>query len=220
MTSFLLTIDTAAPVVTWGGTSGTTAGQKFVIGYSLDEPAAVAARVVLADARSLAATLFSNRIEVLLPADAPAGVATVQLDVKDDVGNAATRTTTVLLSGAPAAPPPAPPAQETTGFPRVPAPRQRPSPTPAPQRHEGRVRVATSSSSSVTARLEHAAQVKTTVSTYVRARAQSAESSRLGPRTLTTVRVSASHTVQIGVRATSDWRRRDDPALLALLLVD
>lgn len=221
MTSFLLTIDTAAPVVTWGGTSGTTAGQKLVVGYSLDEPAAVAARVVLVDARSLAATLFSNRIEVLLPADAPAGLATVQLDVQDDVGNAATRTTTVLLSGAPAAPPPAPPSQyETTpSFPRVPAPR-RPSPTPAPQRHEGRVRVATRSSSSVKARRQDASQIETTVSTYVRARAQSAESSRLGPRTLTTVRASASHTAKIGARATSDRRRRDDPVLLALLLVD
>lgn len=222
-TTFVLTLDTAAPVVTWGGTGGTTAGELLVVGYSINEPQGTAARVKLADNRSLAATVFSNRIEVLLPADTPAGLATVELDVADDVGNAATRTTTVLLSGAPA-PPSAPPVEYPAPMPGVPGIRPRPR-RPAPQRHETRTRIASRSTSRARAGslAGEPSQVRTRVSTYVRVRTnlpQGAEVSRLVLQTLTTVRVRASDRVQIGARATSDRRRRDDPALLAILLVD
>lgn len=212
----VLRLDTTAPVVTWGGAGGTSAGQNLIVGYSLNEPSAVAARLVLAD-RTLPATVFGDRVEVLLPPDAPAGLATVELDVLDDVGNAATRTHVVLLGGV--APPPTEPVSSLPRPSSRPARRRR----QAPQRHEVRSAITTRSESSIVAHHATVGQIATRVSTYVLARAESPESaevSRLVQRTLTTVRHRAYAPSQVGVRATADRRRRDDPALIALLLVD
>lgn len=204
-------LDTTAPVASWGGATGTIAGELLVIGYTLDEPAAVAARLVLAD-RTLTLDVFPDRLQVLLPPDTPDGLATVELDVLDDVGNAATRTHAYRLGGVVAIP-------EPIGGPRP--SRRRPTPkAPAPQRHETPSRIAVTSSSSVVARHATVQQIRTSVSTYVVHRAASAEVSRIEQKTLTTVRASASTRTSIASTATSDRRRRHDPALLALLLVD
>lgn len=210
-------LDTTAPVATWGGAGGTMAGELLVVGYTLDEPSALAARLVLANG-TLDLDVFPDRVQGLLPPDAPSGLATIELDVEDDVGNAATRTHVLLLGGTAA------PDVETGGLPRPPRrarPPRRIAPEPATKAAPSRVR--TSSSSSIVAHNATVEQVRTRVATYVVSGAnhtRSADSSRSVPTSLTTARVRAyAHTVTVS-RSASDRRHRDDPALVALLLVD
>lgn len=101
----VITLDTSAPEVTWGATTGTTAGELFQIGYELDEPDATLATLTLADARQLPMAVGGSFLQVLLPPDTPSGPATVNLLVEDDLGNQAERTTVVMLIGAAGAAP-------------------------------------------------------------------------------------------------------------------
>lgn len=102
MARFLLTVDTTAPVVTWGEATGAVAGAGFSIPYTLDEPTAqiASATLTLADARELALTDNGSSLAVALPPDTPEGNATVTANVTDDVGNTAQRTHVVYLTGA------------------------------------------------------------------------------------------------------------------------
>lgn len=99
MSSFNLELDTRAPVITWGAAAGTTAGELFQIGYTLDEPELVSAVLRLADGRDVPLTDTGLTLEALLPADTPDGNATVRALVRDDVLNEATRTRTIHLTG-------------------------------------------------------------------------------------------------------------------------
>lgn len=81
---FLLTLDTTAPTVTWGTPHNTTAGELMGINYVASEPLATAV-LILADSRELSMTIGSGALSVLLPPDAPNGLASIR--VGDDVGN-------------------------------------------------------------------------------------------------------------------------------------
>lgn len=120
----VLTLDTRAPRVTWGPAGGTTAGELLEVLYDVDELGVVDAQLRLADGRQLAMLVEPGRMSVLLPADTPAGWATVSAQLVDDVGNQDTAATSVLLRGAvvPPVPRPAP------GWP-APAPQLAPTRT-------------------------------------------------------------------------------------------
>lgn len=106
--SFLLTLDTHAPQLTWGATSGTTAGELLHLEYMLDEPGVQSATITLGDGRELALTDTGSVLEALLPADTPNGAGTVRVVVRDEVWNTHTYTRVLLLAGVVVEPTPAP----------------------------------------------------------------------------------------------------------------
>jgi hypothetical protein len=118
---FVLTLDTRAPVLTWGAATGTTAGELLQVGYSLDEPALVSASIRFADGRTFALGDTGLTLEVLLPPDVPDGNATITALLRDDVLNETTETLVLYIASTVILPEPEPPAP---GFPA--RPRRRP----------------------------------------------------------------------------------------------
>lgn len=102
---FQLRLDTAAPTVTFGAVGGTTAGELLQINYTISEPSITTASIRLADGRTLALEVLSDRLQVLLPPDTPDGNATVTVHTADDVGNTRTQTQVVVLHGTVVVPP-------------------------------------------------------------------------------------------------------------------
>lgn len=78
-----VTLDTTAPSVVFGNSSGTSAGSFFQIAYVSDEP--VARAVLSIGARQLLMTVLADRFTATLPADWPAGF--VAVTVEDDLAN-------------------------------------------------------------------------------------------------------------------------------------
>jgi len=117
MTSFILTLDTTAPVVTWGPVDGAVLGEQFTIQYLINEPGIVSAELQLADGRTLDMEILPDRLRVQLPDDTPDALATVRVHVRDDVGNEAWRTTEVPISGVPYVPPETPTGIPAGGLP-------------------------------------------------------------------------------------------------------
>lgn len=107
--------------LSWHSVTGTTAGELFRAAYTLTQPGIVTATLTLADGRVLPMS-DGNPLEVLLPADTPAGVATITAQI-----NGETYTLGVPLTGtvvvAPDAPRPAPPSGPRPG-PRPPRPQR------------------------------------------------------------------------------------------------
>lgn len=97
---FDLTLDTAAPVVTFGSVVGTTAGQQLQVDYTVDEPASLVAKLTLSDAREFTMGVTGTRFQYVLPLDAPTGIATVEVTAEDDLGNVAVYTLDIPLFGA------------------------------------------------------------------------------------------------------------------------
>lgn len=78
-----VTLDTTAPSVVFGNSSGTSAGSFFQIAYVSDEP--IARAVLSIGARQLVMTVLADRLTATLPADWPAGF--VSITVEDDLAN-------------------------------------------------------------------------------------------------------------------------------------
>lgn len=106
--AFVLTLDTTAPVVTWGAVDGTTAGELLTVLYTIDEPGITSARLELRDGRRLDMDVAADRLTVLLPADLPDGPATLRAFVADEVLNTAQRTVLLHLTGTIVTPAPEP----------------------------------------------------------------------------------------------------------------
>lgn len=123
--SVALVLDTTAPTVAWGGITGATAGELLRVGFTLDEPGVTSATLTLADARVLALAV-GPPLELLLPPDTPAGLATLRAYVEDDVGNTGTYTRTILLQGTVVVPDPGTPVST---YPTRSSRRRRPQPT-------------------------------------------------------------------------------------------
>lgn len=104
--TFDLTLDTSAPVVTWGAVGGATAGELLDVRYETDEPLALA-QLWLPDGRRLDMEVQADRLTVLLPADAPDGVSWIH--AYDDVLNPTPRQA-VNIAGVIVVPPDEPPA--------------------------------------------------------------------------------------------------------------
>lgn len=104
----VIDLDSAAPVIAWGPATGLTAGELLQIAYEIDEPEVIGAELTLVGGTVLTMTVASDRLTVLLPYDAPAGLATISAYVRDAAGNEAIRSTTVLIAGTIVVIPPAP----------------------------------------------------------------------------------------------------------------
>lgn len=213
---FTLTLDTRAPVVTWGAVDGSTAGELLRVGYTLDEPALISATVQLADGRTLPLDDTGLTLEALLPPDTPDGNATIRALVRDDLLNEVTRTLTIHLTGTivvtPDAPAPSP------GFPaRTPRPRRRrPAPVVVTSRTRARVRTRSIAGSGPPRSKPAIAVLR-----YAdRMSAELADSSRAGVSVSSTTHVAvpvaraSSRTVS---RATIHRRDGDDLEVLAAL---
>lgn len=124
-TPFVLTIDTTAPVVTWGQVLDPNAGEDMTVFYAVDEPGVESAEIMLNGGRIVPMVVAPDRLTVRLPDDAANGQAQVRAYVRDSVGNNATRTLAVMVAGVvgPAVPPPAP-----AGGPPMPEPERVVSP--------------------------------------------------------------------------------------------
>jgi len=85
--SFILTLDTTPPAVVWGAVGGNAAGQLMQVAYTVGAEPIDSAEVILADNRHITGTVLADRLEFLLPYDAPDGAATVF--AYDDVLNGA-----------------------------------------------------------------------------------------------------------------------------------
>lgn len=115
--AFTLTVDTAAPHLTWGGVGGAYAGSLLKLGYTVNEPGILVATALLPDGRELPVTVTPSWLEVLLPPDTPDGATRVTAELADDVGNTATAYFDAYVSGtAPSVEPrrPGPGAPATT----------------------------------------------------------------------------------------------------------
>jgi hypothetical protein len=114
--------DREAPNVTFGASSGTTAGEFFQIEYTSDEPLA-SAQLILADGRVLELTVGTGVLSVLLPPDTPEGWASIR--VADAAGNSRTYPAVVQLHGAVVPPVPVRPPSYPSLPRRVVRPRRR-----------------------------------------------------------------------------------------------
>ncbi len=103
--------------LSWFSVTGTTAGELFRAAYTLTHPTTVEATLTLADNRVLQLS-DGNPLEVLLPADTPAGLATITALVDGE-----TYTLGVPLTGTVIAPEEQPRPSPPPGRPR-PKPRQ------------------------------------------------------------------------------------------------
>lgn len=213
--SFNLTLDTHAPLVTWGAVSGTTAGELLQVGYQLDEPELVSAELVLRDGRHLTMTDTGLTLEVALPPDTPNGNATIVAHVRDEVLNEADRQVVVALVGTVVIPEPESEPQ-TPGWPVRP---RRPQPTPAQTKT---VRSRTRLRPSAATRIGTYSPQPTTAIASSSTRTGAAAASRAGwhlearARTTSSAKVSRDSTLELSSRATVG--RRDGPSIEALLL--
>lgn len=209
MSSFKLTLDTLAPDVVFGEATGTTAGEFLRIPYVSNEPIEQA-RLRLPDGSYLAMGVAPDAFEVLLPHDANAGWAGVE--VRDDVWNARLYAAVVQLQGVPLPPPPS--IEPAGGLPR-PARRRRPAPEPTRR---------------VRRRAVYALQTRATASSHIRRYVEipvlrtaatsgaQLESVRLAAVTrICAVRVDGSRRSAVRVGRSAEVRRRDDDSLLLLL---
>lgn len=118
---FQLTLDTHAPVVTFGAPD--SSGGALSIPYTIDEPSIASAWVVDSAGLRVDLAVEPSRLYGVLPGTVTAGWATVTAHAVDAVGNAHDYTLAVMLAGAA-------PAPEPTG-----PPPSRPSPiAPRPRK--------------------------------------------------------------------------------------
>jgi hypothetical protein len=204
--NFTLTLDTHAPVVTWGAVIDPNAGEEMTVAYSLDEPALDHATITLRDGRELPMEDLGDRLAVTLPDDAPEGQAVVRAYVVDSVLNSATRTFAVAINGVPFEPPSAP-VPQSGGFPGA---RPRPAPVVVHSSSEcqtgsrpDRITVRQHVSTSVRPRVRYTVPSQRTI--RQRTSARSASSARLA---VTAPRVSSAAVT--GETATL-WKRPEGP---------
>lgn len=213
MTSFVnLTLDTTAPQITWGGTAGTIAGERFRIGYTIDEPAIEEALLELADGTVLELTDTGTTLECDLPPDATDGWATVRAIVEDDVWNGAERTHLVLIGGVVVVPP-----ETSRTLPTRPR-RRRPHPTRR-LRATATVRVRARSSSSHAGRAYSAIAISTLAPRVSTSLEVEAARLAIGARGQVTTRRATTEAIRTLGRKRS-VTRRDGPDIEALLLLD
>lgn len=112
--SWVLTLDTTAPVVTWGAVDGAAITEVFTVQYLLDEPEIVSAELELAGGRRIPLTVEPTQLTTVMPDDAFEGWGRVLAYVRDDVNNTATRELAVYVSGI-IPPTPAIPVQPPAG---------------------------------------------------------------------------------------------------------
>jgi hypothetical protein len=99
VSSFLLTLDTTPPVVTFGPVTDANAGEEMSVEYLVSEPGIDHATVTLLDSRVLPMVDTGTALTVELPADAPQGQAVVRAYARDDVDNTAEYALELAITG-------------------------------------------------------------------------------------------------------------------------
>lgn len=211
---FRLTLDTHAPVITWGAVGGNNAGELLQVAYTVNEPAVDSAVLELQDGRVLAMSVLPDRLEVLVPYDAPPQ-GTITAVAVDDLDNLASYALVVSLVGGVGAPPT--PIADRGNAPMPTGPSRRTSERQE-RRIDSRSRARTSSTTRVAARRrDH---------TTVAGRSVDAVRSRSADRSLalatSRVRAIAGHGHRHPPGTTGSRieviRRRDGQEIEALLL--
>ena len=100
-TNFTLTLDTQAPVITWGTISAATPGESFTADYSINEPEVISAVLVDADDVHHVLTVGPTSLTATLALSAANGPAQIRALVRDEVDNEATRTYSLTIGAAP-----------------------------------------------------------------------------------------------------------------------
>lgn len=99
--SFDLTLDTQAPVVSFGAVSNPVAGSMLAVAYTVDEVTTfLEATLTLADNRQFVMGDTGSEFRYVLPLDAPTGNVTVEVYAEDDLGNFETYSTSFPITGA------------------------------------------------------------------------------------------------------------------------
>lgn len=229
--TFLLTLDTTPPVVTWGAATGTSAGSFLSVPFEVDEPELVSAEAVLLDGRHLAMAVETSAVEVLLPDDAPGPSLHIQAVTLDDAGNEGVSTITVPIDSPIQAPEETPPPR-TGGFPGA-TPARR-APAPRVSQYQTGVGVTTTYSTEHAVTSASSAGIRSTT-TVTRRDAPVptpptptptpappprivATSSTMG---ITTAYLRSSDVViatGVGIASTTQIERRDDGELIAVLV--
>jgi hypothetical protein len=97
-TSFVLTLDTAAPEITWELPLTVTVGELLEVGYELSEEGEIiAAALVLADASEVALVPGPDTLSATVPESTALGPAYVRVVLRDAVWNAATYRSETLV---------------------------------------------------------------------------------------------------------------------------
>ena len=95
----VVTLDTAAPEVTFGEPEG-TAGTTVTVPYSLDEPAALSARLVDVTGQVIPLSLHADEVTGSVVTAIP-GLARLDIRTRDDLLNEAWRSLSFMLSEGP-----------------------------------------------------------------------------------------------------------------------
>lgn len=211
--AFRLTLDTHAPVLTWGVVAGTNAGELLQVAYTVDEPGVDSAVLELQDGRVLAMSVLPDRLEVLLPYDAPPR-GTITAVAVDAVDNLASYTLDVALVGGVGAPPT--PIADRGNAPMPTGPSRRTSERQE-RRIDSRSRARSSSTTRVAGRQAHRSRIVGRSSDAARS------SLRSSSRAIASSRVRLATGGRLGTAgATSSRievvRRRDGQEIEALLL--
>ncbi len=194
--------------LSWFSVTGTTAGELFRATYTLTHPTTVEATLTLADNRVLQLS-DGNPLEVLLPADTPAGIATITALVDGE-----TYTLGVPLTGIVIAPEEQP----------RPSPPGRPRPTPRqPERvtKHSQTRLAVRTTSRVRTRVGSVTRLPAwTSSTAVQPEIPVRTSTAIEMRTRTSLRSGRRRSSSAWPQAESRVavRRRDGRDVEALIL--
>lgn len=213
--SFVLTLDTHAPVVTWGAVGGANAGELLQVGYQLNEPAIESARVQLADGRWLDLTDTGATLEVQLPPDTPDGWATIEANVRDDVDNTATRTHLVRLTGVIVTPQP----QETVGgSPWRVGPRRARRAAPVQRTIRSRATASSRSATRIRTSAGDRAIAVTTSRSSRRAAAAHRSTWTATSRASLSTGPRVSRDSSQAIRSSASISRRDGPSIEAILL--
>lgn len=115
--SFVLTLDTHAPRITWGAITGADAGETLAVAYTLDEQGVESATIELpSGGGTFPMRVDADALRFDIPGAAVMGDATIVVQLGDDVGNVATAELVVALGGV--IPPVQTPPPSTGGMPR------------------------------------------------------------------------------------------------------
>jgi hypothetical protein len=102
MTSFLLELDTQAPIIEWETAPNPVESGAFSLGYSIDEPGIVSASIQDSNNDVYPLSFDGSNIYGFIPPEVASGAGFIVARVKDEVDNEAFRTLAVNFLAAPA----------------------------------------------------------------------------------------------------------------------
>lgn len=203
-----VTLDTTAPSVTFGASSGAFAGGFLQLAYTTDEP--VARAIMAIGSRQLIMSVLADRLTADVPIDWPAGF--VSITVEDDLANDRRYDHVVEIDSEAVATPQAAPAYAAVGLGSTVPHRVEPLFWEVVVRVTERVATTTR----VTARSRHDARSATATRGVLAAQLHLDLATTVDARNA--VAASTQTAVAVTSRVTARVRHRDGPEIEALLL--